>query len=186
MRYDDLRLFLIIESSTLNSKSEWQGYKIPRLTVEKSDGETKEQLEVVEFEEKVVGNRVKELKERVVSFTQPALTDNNNKFHSRKRVRRTMQANYSCNAKPTQEMEDVPLDLLLPKKRKTNAVKIGDATYDLSKSMFNKKNKHGGTPTNKKKAGTASTPKVKMNPSPVMKPSVSSIESLDLIKFIGF
>ena len=101
-----------------------------------------------------------------------------------------MQANDSCNAKPTQEVEDVPLDLSLPKKRKTNAVKIGDATYDFSKSKFNKKNKQGGTPTNKK-PGTASTPKVATNPPPLMKPSVSSIESLDLSahalsKFIGF
>ena len=48
----------ISDVATLNSKNEWGGYKIPRLTVELSDKQIKEQVDKTETEDKEEGKRM--------------------------------------------------------------------------------------------------------------------------------
>ena len=80
----------ILDCATLNSKSEWIGYKIPRLTVEKTEKDTRDELEKLDKVEKVATDKVNELKDRVLACAEPAL---NNKCVSLSRKRAKMSAN---------------------------------------------------------------------------------------------
>ena len=48
--------------ASLNSKAEWGGFKIPRLTVTKSEKETKDELEKAEIDRKSSDNAILALK----------------------------------------------------------------------------------------------------------------------------
>ena len=78
---------LISEKATLNSKSERKGYKIVRLTVEKSSWE---QLKTIELDEAADSKLDKEMllvrnKVKAYRVAKKSISDNNFPYFSRKR-----------------------------------------------------------------------------------------------------
>ena len=74
----------ILDLASLNSKSEWRGYRIGRLSVPMTEEEMKKQVESIEGEDKVSKIKIAELKERVDKF----VSTNKPLNFSRKRMNR--------------------------------------------------------------------------------------------------
>ena len=75
----------IPECASLNSKAEWGGYKIPRLTISLSDKERREQVDRDEHLEKEAENRLNELKLRLET------TDNQQKQKEKQKTQKKLE-----------------------------------------------------------------------------------------------
>ena len=69
---------------SMNSKAEWLGYRVARLTVEMTDKETKESIKVGEGVDKKEKAEIEALLDRVANASSPSTVANLN-FDSRKR-----------------------------------------------------------------------------------------------------
>ena len=71
---------LIVEKASLNSKSEYKGYKIARITVDKSDKEKKVEEDLEEAREAEIRKEMVGLKGRVESAKAQLKASNKTKF----------------------------------------------------------------------------------------------------------
>ena len=75
---------LIGKHASMNSKSEWRGFQVKRLTVEKTDWQTKKELDQGEARAKVEKGLMNALKERAASVRSKSVS--NISLNSRKGV----------------------------------------------------------------------------------------------------
>ena len=69
---------IIEKCASMNSRAEWGGYKIPRLTVQKSDWEARNEVEITENETKNEFLEMLKVKNRAVAYAQLAKNNVNN------------------------------------------------------------------------------------------------------------
>ena len=173
-----VREAVVIEhSASMNSRAEWGGYKIPRLTVEKSDWETRSDIEKKEYSVKGEMSEMLNLKNRVVAYAQRAGSDINVNFSCRKRMASgSSKINESAEAGTHDQTDQTAQP---NKKTKFTGITTGDGVWDPKLSKFASKigkKPAASTPNKPLNTATTSTPADKVNVRPLT--SASSIESI--------
>ena len=70
----------------MNSKSEWRGHKISRLTIQKSDKDLKKQLETADLNEQAESVLIQELKTRVDAHAQLSTVINDDSSYRKRKM----------------------------------------------------------------------------------------------------
>ena len=89
----------ILDHATMNSRSEWKGYRLTRLTVEKGDKENKEGVEKIESENKIENQEMLKLKTRVIANARLSSNVSNQTFSCRDTKRKMNKGKDSSAAK---------------------------------------------------------------------------------------
>ena len=160
---------LIMRIASMNSKSEFKGYKIATLTVNQSEWEKRKEIEISNETDRVELGEVLKLRERVVANARTA-SNNNLNLHYRKRglPEMTPKADPKVNADETPEQPPC-------KKRFTGITsRRGGGTWDRNSSRFIRKTSAVSTPIQRKNCElVTSTPVTEQKQ---MRDSTSSIE----------
>ena len=85
----------ILKCASMNSKSEYRGYKLARLTVSQSEWQTRKEVEIMDREDKVEKGEMLSLKNRVVSVARSAQPNNQFKTYRKRRMIRAEMSSES-------------------------------------------------------------------------------------------